>query len=135
MSTCELCTGVSEWLCDVTSGHKKAQHTDYYAGAIAQVERRSVLLVGPCIDRRTFAHTVEAYNRARVSALVCFCCAQTNGCIGGDLAGNDGEFANSDIEWRIVHCREVEMRISRSAAADSAIAMIPASALLLDMAC
>ena len=72
----------------------------YYVQAIAEVERcsaqcsqptqnesvdmsqthdrtsRGIPIVGPSIDRRTFAHLREVYNSHSIRALICFVCAQ-----------------------------------------------------------
>ena len=87
-------------LCDLTTETAKTQRRDYYEAAIAEVERGSVPLVGPSIDRRTFAHTVEVYNSKSVETLVCICCAQKKVCLGGERAGSAGQFYASVIDWK-----------------------------------
>ena len=66
-------------------------HTwDLYKAGIAYLERQTIPVAGPLIDRRLFQRLAHVYNNHRVRSLICMVCAQIKLDTGG---------SNSEIEY------------------------------------
>ena len=72
---------------------------DYYLEAIKIREQQAMPIVGPSVDRRTFAHVAQDMSEDAIQSLICMCCAQlrrSSNTTNADIARvNSGEYFKS----------------------------------------
>ena len=49
---------------------------DFYKGALSFQDPRTIPIVGPSVDRRSFQATSYVFSNARIRSLICFTCNQ-----------------------------------------------------------